>query len=424
MKILVTGGAGFIGSHTVDALLERDYEVKILDNLQKPVHLKGKPNYIPQNVEFIFGDVRDKRALEYSLEDVDAVYHFAAYQDYLPDFSTYFHVNSVSTALIYEIIVEKKLPVKKVIIASSQAVLGEGLYECRKCKIKNSQSIFPLKNNKVTVQEKFKIVKSGKDKVKSEEEEKETRDRKSDKAGKVWLFQPDIRIEEQLVRGEWEHRCPLCGEVLHYLKTPEKNINPKNQYALSKHSEESIAISLGRRYGIPSVAMRYSIVQGSRQSFYNAYSGANRIFSLNLFLDRTPTIYEDGQQIRDFVNIEDVVRANLLALESGRADYQVFNVGGGRGYTINEFYNIVKDVFEKDIDAKIPGEYRYGDTRHIFSDISKLKSLGWTPKFTPEKSVVDYREYLESQTDIEDILEYTEKQMKMFNVVRKVNSSS
>lgn len=134
MRVLVTGGAGFIGSHTVDALLGRGYEVRILDNLQKPVHLKGKPKYLPKAAEFVFGDVRDKRTLEYALEGADVVYHFAAYQDYLPDFSTYFHVNAVSTALIYEIIVEKKLPVKKVIVASSQAVLGEGVYECLKCK--------------------------------------------------------------------------------------------------------------------------------------------------------------------------------------------------------------------------------------------------------------------------------------------------
>jgi len=370
MKILVTGGAGFIGSHTVDALLEKGHQIKILDNLQKPVHLKGKPDYIPKETEFIFGDVRDKKCLEYSLEGVDAVYHFAAYQDYLPDFSTYFHVNSVSTALIYEIIVEKRLPVKKVIVASSQAVLGEGLYDCS---------------------EHGQII-------------------------------PDIRLEKQLSQGDWEHHCPVCGKIMRYLQTPEDKINPQNQYALSKHSEESIAINLGKRYDIPSVAMRYSIVQGPRQSFYNAYSGANRIFSLNLYLNKAPTIYEDGGQVRDYVNIQDVVRANLLVLDKDEADYQVFNVGGGKAYTVLEFYDIVRKVFEKDIDAKIPGVYRYGDTRHIFSDISKLKFLGWEPRFTPEKSVADYRKYLEEQTDIEDILDYSEKQMVKSGVIRKMKS--
>ena len=139
MKILVTGGAGFIGSHTVDALLEKGHEVRILDNLQKPVHLKGKPEWIPGDAEFVLGDVRDKAMWEKCLEGVGAVYHFAAYQDYLPDFSTFFHVNSVSTALLYEVAVEKGLDLAKVVVASSQFVQGEGLYECKnvECRIKN-----------------------------------------------------------------------------------------------------------------------------------------------------------------------------------------------------------------------------------------------------------------------------------------------
>jgi dTDP-L-rhamnose 4-epimerase len=410
MKILVTGGAGFIGSHTVDSLLLRGHSVKILDNLQKSVHLKGKPSYIPKEAEFIFGDVRDKKALEYALENVEAVYHFAAYQDYLPDFSTYFHVNAVSTALIYEIIVEKKLPVKKVIVASSQAVLGEGLYKCGKCETSN------VKREKAGYQMPdawCRMPDTGYQKP-------DARCQIPDEGGNSCYYQPDIRVEQQLAKGEWEHRCPECGEVLQYLPTPEERINPKNQYALSKHSQESIAISLGRRYDIPSVALRYSIVQGPRQSFYNAYSGANRIFSLNLFLDRAPTIYEDGRQVRDFVNIQDVVDANLLVLERDEANYQVFNVGGGKSYTVLEFYDIVREVFEKDIEPKIPGAYRYGDTRNSLSDISKLKSLGWEPRYSPGKSVQDYKTYLEEQTDIQDILDYAEAQMKMMNVVRNV----
>ncbi len=367
MDILVTGGAGFIGSHTVDALLKKGHSIRIIDNLQKLVHLKGKPEYIPKEAEFILGDVRDKDVMKKALEGIDTVYHFAAYQDYLPDFSTYFHVNSVSTALIYEIIVEKKLPVKKVIVASSQAVLGEGLYQC-------------------------------------------------DEHGE---FVPDIRIEEQMSKGDWNHRCPVCSKVMHWLPTPEEKVNPKNQYALSKYSQEQIAVNLGCRYDIPSVALRYSIVQGPRQSFYNAYSGANRIFCLNLFLNKAPTIYEDGKQIRDFINIEDVVDANLLVLESDKADYQVFNVGGGKPYTILEFYEIVKTVFGKNIKSRLTGEYRYGDTRNIVSDISKLKTLGWVPRHTPEKSVRDYKAYLERQTDIDDILTYAEKHMKDLGVVRQ-----
>ena len=368
MHVLITGGAGFIGSHTTDRLLEKGYKVRILDNLQKPVHMKGKPDYLSDEVEFIEGDVRDKATLEKAMEGVDAIYHLAAYQDYLPDFSTYFHVNSVSTALIYEIIVEKNLPVKKVIVASSQAVLGEGLYRC---------------------EDHGELI-------------------------------PDIRLEEQLSKADWEHHCPHCGKYMQSLPTPEDKINPQNQYAMSKHSQEIIAINLGKRYGIPSVAMRYSIVQGPRQSFYNAYSGAMRIFNLHLYFERQPTIYEDGMQIRDYVNYNDVVDANLLVLEDDRADYQAFNVGAGKGYTVLDFYNKVQEVTGKNIDPIIAKYYRYGDTRHISSDISKLRSLGWEPKLPIEDSIRDYWEYLKQQTDIDDILEYAEKTMKNKGVVRAV----
>jgi dTDP-L-rhamnose 4-epimerase len=368
VHVLVTGGAGFIGSHTADRLLEKGFKVRILDNLQKPVHMKGKPDYLPDNVEFIEGDVRDKATLEIAMEGVDAIYHLAAYQDYLPDFSTYFHVNSVSTALIYEIIVEKKLPIKKVIVASSQAVLGEGLYRC---------------------EDHGELI-------------------------------PDIRLEKQLSKADWEHHCPHCGKYMQYLSTPEEKINPQNQYAMSKHSQEIIAVNLGKRYGIPSVSMRYSIVQGPRQSFYNAYSGAMRIFNLNLYFDRQPTIYEDGMQIRDYINYQDVVNANIMVLENDKANYQSFNVGGGQGYTVLDFYKKVKEITGKNIDPIISKFYRYGDTRHISSDISKLKSLGWAPKVPVEDSIEAYWEYLKKQTDIDDMLEYAENTMMKQGVVRAV----
>jgi len=368
MNILVTGGAGFIGSHTVDRLISLGHHVRILDNLQKPIHLKGKPPYLNKDAEFILGDVREKKVLEDALREIDVIYHFAAYQDYLTDFSTYFDVNSVSTALIYEIIVENDLPVKKVIVASSQAVLGEGLYRC------------------------------------SEHGD----------------IMPDIRLEEQLSKGDWEHHCPHCGRYMEYLPTSETRINPQNQYAMSKYSQEMIAINLGKRYGIPSVALRYSIVQGPRQSFYNAYSGAMRIFCLNLYFNRQPIIYEDGNQVRDFINYQDVVDANIMMLEDERVNYQCFNVGGGRAYTVLEFYRKVQEVTGKEIEPIVSRYYRYGDTRHIISDIAKLKSIGWSPTVPVEESIKQYWEYLNSMTDIEDILEYAEKTMMAQGVVRGI----
>lgn len=367
MNCLVTGGAGFIGSHTVDALLARGYHVRILDNLSRPVHLKGKPDYLPEKAEFMLGDVRNKQDWQKALDGIDVVYHFAAYQDYLPDFSKFVHVNSVSTALLFELIVAHKLPIKKVIVASSQAVYGEGKYRCPRC-------------NRI----KF----------------------------------PDIRELEDLEKGEWNHRCHDCSTILQAMWTNEKRVNPQNQYALSKYSQEQLSINLGKRYQVPTVCLRYSIVQGPRQSIYNAYSGACRIFCLSVFFDRQPPLYEDGLQVRDFVNIFDVVEANLKVLDSPQADYQIFNVGGGKTYTVWEFAQLVAKVFDKNIIPKITEHYRFGDTRHIFSDISKLKSIGWRPTRSVEDSVTAYIEWLEQLQGIDNVLDKTEQQMKDLNVVR------
>lgn len=394
MNILVIGGAGFIGSHTVDSLLKRGHAVRILDSLEKLVHLKGKPNYLAKNADFILGDVRNKEVLAKALKDISIVYHLAAYQDYAVDFSKYFSVNNVGTALIYEIIVEKKFPIKKIIVASSQAVMGEGRYICPKC-------------NKID--KKFRKTDFG----------YEILDKGYSLAG---FIHPNIRLENQLKKGEWNFSCPKCKEKLGVVPSDESVVNPQNQYGISKYSQELIALNLGKRYSIPTVCLRYSIVQGTRQSFYNSYSGVMRIFGLHLFFGKNPTIYEDGDQIRDYINIQDVVNANLLVLEKDEIAYQVYNVGGGKAYTVNEFYGLIAKMFGKYIDPKIPGEYRFGDTRHIFSDISKLKKLGWKPVIPIEQSIKEYMHYLEEQVDIEDILEFQRKRMKDLNIIRKVIS--
>jgi dTDP-L-rhamnose 4-epimerase len=375
MRVLVTGGSGFIGSHTVAALLAEGHWVRVLDNLAKRIHPRGRPAYLATGVDLIEGDVRDKAVWERALDGIDAIYHLTAYQDYLPDFSTFFHVNCVGTALLYEVAVERRLPLQKVVVASSQAVYGEGRYICSSTRCATG--------------------------------------------GGPTAYYPDIRPLDELDRGKWDHHCPACGEILTPQPTDESRVNPQNQYALSKHAQESIALSLGKRYGIPTVAMRYSIVQGPRQSFHNAYSGACRIFCLSYYLNRQPTVYEDGRQLRDYVNIEDVVRANLLVLKRREADYQVFNVGGGRPYTVIEFERIVQNVFGTDLPPKLRGEYRFGDMRHIVSDIGKLKALGWEPCNGPEKSVRDYLAWLKDQVGIEGVLEYAEATMKKMNVVRR-----
>jgi dTDP-L-rhamnose 4-epimerase len=379
MKILITGGAGFIGSHTADALIAQGHRVRLLDNLQPTVHPKGRPTYLHPEAEFIHGDVRDAETWRKALTDVQAVYHLAAYQDYLPDFSTFFSVNAVSTALLYEVLVAEpqRYRVEKVIVAASQAVMGEGRYRCDRCAAAADQFSYP-----------------------------------------------SIRLEDQLKQGRWEHHCPHCGQVMQWQPSDESVINPCNQYALSKHSQEQIAIQLGRRYGIPSVVMRYSIVQGPRQSFYNAYSGAMRIFALSLLVNQAPLIFEDGNQIRDFVNIDDVVAANLLVLENPSAVYKVYNVGGGEAWRVSQFYEAMQDVVGRHIPPRMGGYYRYGDTRHIFSDTARLKALGWSPGRSVSDSITAYWEYLTANKDSDDVLAMANAQMRRLNVIRKSASPS
>ena len=373
MRILVTGGAGFIGSHTVDKLIQLGHEVRILDSLQKPVHLYGKPNWLSKDAEFIKGDVRNREDWIKALDGIDVVYHFAAYQDYLLDFSTFFHVNAVGTSLLYETALAMKLDLSKVIVASSQFVQGEGLYKCVSC----GTSCVPI-----------------------------------------------MRSDYQLVKCNWEHFCKKCNNKLDWQWTKESYSSPPNAYAIAKQSQEIQAITFGKRYNIPSVALRYSIVQGPRQSFYNAYSGACRIFALNYYFGKAPILYEDGLQCRDFVNIYDVVEANIMALKNEKMNYSVFNVGGGHSYTITEFAEIVRQEFhnrgEKNLPLPlIPKKYRFGDTRNACSNIGKLKSLGWKPSKTPHDSVADYVEWLYHQKNVNDILDFADKTMKKHNIVKQ-----
>jgi len=368
MKVLVTGGAGFIGSHTVDLLLEEGYEVRILDNLEPRVHPRGKPAYLPPETEFIKGDVAVREDLHHALQGVNYVFHLAAYQDYMPDFSTFIHVNTESTALIFELIVEKGYPVEKIIFASSQAVAGEGKYEC----------------------------------------------------SEHGVIYPGPRPLEQLRHGEWEIKCPFCGIEMRPLLIDEATSNPHTAYGVSKYAIELLAFGLGRRYGIPTVCMRYTYVQGPRNSFYNAYSGICRRFALRLLHGLPPICYEDGQQLRDYVNVRDAARANLLVLEDNRANYEVFNVGGGRAVTVLEFAHIMLEKFGSDLEPLLPGEFRLGDTRHTVSDISKLRALGWEPTIPVEQSVEEYIAWIREQQGTKEYLEEAERVMREQSVIQRV----
>src|SRR4051794_32193638 len=342
MRILVTGGAGFIGSHTCDRLIGLGHDVVVLDALTAPVHRDGKPNYLAPGAELYIGDVRNRELVANLLRRVDAVYHLAAYQDYLPDFARFTDVNVTSTALLYEIAVAERLQLSRTVVASSQSAMGEGLYLC-------------------------------------EQHGEQT---------------PDIRGEAALRAGQWELACPVCSGPLEMQRTPERISNPQNPYGMSKYAEEMVALNLGKRYGVPTVALRYSIVQGPRQSVYNAYSGACRIFNLHYLLGGTPTLYEDGQAIRDYVNIHDVVDANVLVLTDQRAVGRVFNVGGGTRSPTAESDAIVRRHYGSEEPARVTGESRLGDARHICSDSGAAAGLRWFPARTPADSVAEYAEWL------------------------------
>jgi len=370
-KVLVTGGAGFIGSHTVDALLAKGYEVCILDNLQPRVHPKGKPSYIPNEVELQVGDVANRSDLEKALDGVEGVFHLAAYQDYMQDFSTFIRTNTESSALLFELINEKKLPVKKIVFASSQSVAGEGKYLCKE----------------------------------------------------HGIILPEQRPLEQLQRGEWDLKCPHCGKVMEPQLIDESVAMPHTAYGVSKFAIEHLARALGKKYTIPTVCMRYTYVQGTRNSFYNAYSGIARISALRLMHGKPPLVFEDGLQQRDFINVADVARANVIAYENDGANYQVLNVGGGIKYTVLDFVRTIIKVFGKGgkLEPLIPGEFRVGDTRCTVNDNSKMEALGWKQTKNLEETMVEFHDYMENFRDeIQAYFEQAEAEMRQKGVIQGV----
>jgi dTDP-L-rhamnose 4-epimerase len=403
-QILVTGGAGFIGSHTVDHLLERGYRVRILDNLQQRVHPSGKPVWVPREAEFIQGDVANPGDLSRALESVDAVFHLAAYQDYLPEFSKFIHTNTESSALLFELIVAdpKRFPVRKIVFASSQAVCGEGRYVCT----------------------------GGSDVAHTEYERQSIRPKQLRPVFSVPFGEahgvtvPTGRSLEQLEQGNWELVCPTCGLEMEPLLIDESTANPHTAYGISKYAIEKLAEQLGHRYGIPTVCMRYTYVQGPRNSFHNAYSGIARRFAMRIMHGMPPVVYEDGNQLRDYVNVRDIARANVLVMEKEEANYRVFNVGGGRAVSVLEFARIMLDAFGSKMEPLVPGEFRVGDTRHTVSDISPLQRLGWNPLVPVEQNVQQYIEWLETQTVSPEFLLEAERVMRQSGVVRTVGCAA
>jgi dTDP-L-rhamnose 4-epimerase len=348
---LVTGGAGLIGSHIVDLLLERNEDVRILDNLDAQTHPQGRPPWIPEDAEFVEGDVRDHDTLERALEGVEDVYHQAAFGGFTTEISTYYDANSTGTARIFEVIAEHRLPVRKIVAASSQAIYGEGLYMC------------PEHGN----------------------------------------VQPGMRPIERLREAQWEPPCPICGRDVQPTLTPEDvRWNGETPYAVSKLAEERTVIGMGNRLAIPTVALRYAVTFGPRQSVFNPYTGIVSIFSTLLLNEIPAVVFEDGSQTRDFTFVRDIARANLLAMDSDEANGRVYNVGRGEPVTVIDLLEHLAGAYEREPRYVVPGDFRPGDVRHLVHDASSIRELGWTPETSLEDGLASVADWIRNQGPLDE----------------------
>ncbi|HXE13927.1 MAG TPA: NAD-dependent epimerase/dehydratase family protein [Bryobacteraceae bacterium] len=346
--VLITGGAGFIGSHVANELLAHGYRVRVLDALASQVHGadRKRPCYLHEDVELIRGDIRDADVLDRALNGVVAVYHFVALVGVgqsMYQIEQYTSVNNLGTAMLLERVAKKRI--RKLIVASSMSVYGEGLYELPSGEICTT-------------------------------------------AG---------RTVEQLRCHEWEMKTS-GGQVLRPLPTPEwKTPALASIYALSKFDQEQMCLITGRAYGVPTVALRFFNVYGPNQALSNPYTGVLAIFASRLLNNQRPMIFEDGAQLRDFVSVYDVARACRLALESDAADVAV-NIGSGETITIRQIAERLAAVLDKDVEPEITGNYRVGDIRHCYPDISLAKKvLGYSPAVTLELGLEDLAAWLSEQ---------------------------
>ena len=368
-RVLITGGAGFIGSHVADALLARGYRVRALDNLSEQVHAGSRefPSYLDSEVEICKGDVRDRRDVERALIGVDAVFHFASavgVGQSMYEIEKYVDVNNRGTAVLLEGLLRK--PVARLIVASSMSIYGEGLYR--------------------------------------------------DSSGATCTPRP--RSIEQLKAGTWD-LTDASGEALVPVATPEEKIPmPESIYALSKYDQEMMCLLFGRAYDVPVAALRFFNVYGERQALSNPYTGVLAIFAARYLNGRPPIIFEDGRQKRDFVHVRDLAAGCLLALENPRSCDMVFNLGGGEAYRVLDIAERLGAVLGKShIEPQVCGNYRAGDIRNCFADISKASAvLGYRPRISLESGLEELGQWLEGRMD-EDRSETAERELRRHGLV-------
>lgn len=358
MKILVTGGAGFVGSHIVDLLLEKGHQVRVLDCLEPQVHGAGRavPGYLSTEAELIVGDVRDHDAVRRALKGVEAVYHQAAavgVGQSMYEIERYVSANSLGAAVLLDAIHRERCELAKMVVASSMSIYGEGLYVCGGC-------------------------------------------------GPVY---PKLRPEAQLTARQWEMLCPRCGGATRPEPTPEdKPLFPTSVYAVTKRDHEELFLSVGEAYRIPTVALRYFNIYGPRQALSNPYTGVAAIFSCRLLAGNRPLVFEDGLQSRDFIHVRDIARANLLALERSGADYQAVNVGSGRATSLRELLALLAGRLGVEFEPEYVNRFRAGDIRHCSADIGRARSLlGFEPAVAFAEGVDDLAAWARTQRPVDGV---------------------
>ena len=352
MKVLITGGAGFIGSHLADRLLADGHEVRALDNLDPQVHPRGeRPDYLDSDVELQAGDVRDRDAVRRALDGVDAVVHFAAavgVGQSMYEIERYTSINAIGAAVVLEEALERRETIRKLLVASSMSIYGEGQY-------------------------------------------------RNPSTGESGLA-PWIRPEEQLAARQWdvlaEDGTPLDPEPT----SEAKPLRPTSIYAINKRDHEEMFLTVGAAYAIPAVALRFFNVYGERQALSNPYTGAAAIFSSRLLNDRAPLVFEDGRQTRDFIDVRDIARCCALALTGDGADGRTLNVGTGVPTSIVAVAETIARGLGKEIEPELVGKYRAGDIRHCYADTTLAQQLlGFSAEIPFESGMQDLLEWLEGQ---------------------------
>jgi dTDP-L-rhamnose 4-epimerase len=349
-KVLVTGGAGFVGSHLVDGLIAGGHAVRVLDNFTPQVHGSSFPDYLSRQAELVHGDVRDARALGAVLEGIEVVFHFAAavgVGQSMYEIAHYMDVNQQGTAVLLQELLGRKSRVQKLVLASSMSIYGEGQYMCSRCGV----------------------------------------------------LAPPLRDPAQLRAKQWELRCSTCELELTPIPVDEaKPLQSSSIYALSKKNQEEACLLFGRTYGLPVVALRFFNIYGPRQALSNPYTGVAAIFASRLLNGKQPLVFEDGRQMRDFVSVYDIVQANLLAMENSGADGQAINIGSGAPISIAEVAAVLAQALETEIAPELTGKHRSGDIRHCFADISAARRLlGYQPRVSFAEGVKDLVSWLQGQ---------------------------